>query len=214
MLDQSSLEQSTHLLSRRLRDETRYAHTAAERSSIMQALLRGTLSRTQYVALLQQLWLLYATMEDALGDERARDALSFIDLDALARTASLQRDIEFLDSVAHPVPLPATSRYLARIVELRDTAPVLIGAHAYVRYLGDLSGGQILGRIVRKALQLQDTRGTEFYEFPAIDNHVAFKQSFRDALDRFELTNNEADAFVAEAVASFAMHQRLFEELS
>jgi heme oxygenase len=215
MSEPTTMEASARSLSRRLRDETRLAHTAAERSGIMQSLLRGTISRVKYVALLEQLGLLYGSLEDALTELRAHEALAFIDLNALGRTASLQRDLAFFESSpSAAVALPATAEYIGRIAELRHTVPVLIGAHAYVRYLGDLSGGQILARLVRKALQLEDNRGAEFYEFPAIADPAAFKQSFRDGLDRLRLKDEEADAFVAEATASFAMHERLFLELS
>ena len=37
---------------------------------------------------------------------------------------------------------------------LAATQPALLAAHAYVRYLGDLSGGQMLARIVSQGLQL------------------------------------------------------------
>ena len=45
------------------------------------------------------------------------------------------------------------------------TQPALLAAHAYVRYLGDLAGGQALGRIARQAYALPDGAGTRFFDF-------------------------------------------------
>jgi len=44
-------------------------------------------------------------------------------------------------------------------------------AHSYTRYIGDLSGGQILG-IAERAMN-SDGQGTAFYEFKDIPNEKA-----------------------------------------
>lgn len=57
--------------------------------------------------------------------------------------------------------------YIERLNELSrsaETAPRLL-AHAYVRYLGDLSGGQIIGNKLRKAYNLPTLDGRRFYFF-------------------------------------------------
>jgi heme oxygenase len=202
-------------LSQRLRDETRSAHTAAERSGIMQPLLRGTITRAQYVGLLQQLALIYEALEAGVHAHRDLHTLKFIDLRVLERTPALREDLGFLAGPNSALArVPAASTYVKRLQRLRETAPSLLGAHAYVRYLGDLSGGQVLGRIVRKALHLPDARGTAFYEFPEIPDIGSFKQSFRESLDQLMLSPAESDAFVTEALLGFELHEQLFEQLS
>lgn len=64
-------------------------------------------------------------------------------------------------------PEPALSDFLTHIEDLATStgkAPLLL-AHAYVRYLGDLSGGQIIGGRIRRAYKLQSEKGTAFYSF-------------------------------------------------
>ncbi|MFN9859333.1 MAG: biliverdin-producing heme oxygenase, partial [Pseudanabaena sp.] len=64
--------------------------------------------------------------------------------------------------------------------------PVLLIAHSYTRYMGDLSGGQALKHIVRSALDLPDECGTTFYEFdqlPTLEAKKNFKDRYRQALD-------------------------------
>ncbi|TXT09105.1 hypothetical protein VHUM_02579 [Vanrija humicola] len=72
----------------------------------------------------------------------------------------------FLEEVFVNTPAPLEV-YLGRIKELSrnaDLAPRLL-AHAYVRYLGDLSGGQVIGARLRKAYGLPGLDGRRFYYF-------------------------------------------------
>jgi hypothetical protein len=66
-------------------------------------------------------------------------------------------------------PAPALSNFLTHIHHLCTApgqAPLLL-AHAYVRYLGDLSGGQIIGGRIKRAYGLKGKEGIAFYDFSA-----------------------------------------------
>jgi heme oxygenase len=67
---------------------------------------------------------------------------------------------------------------VARLQEISETNPALLVAHAYVRYMGDLSGGQSLRHIVRSALDLPPDKGTGLHEFDALPT-VEAKRSFK-----------------------------------
>jgi heme oxygenase (biliverdin-producing, ferredoxin) len=82
-----------------------------------------------------------------------------------------------------------------------------------VRYLGDLSGGQHIARIVRRALALDGGPGTAFYEFPGLGDLDAFKDVYRAALDALPVDDAGAARIVAEARWAFAAHAALFDEL-
>ncbi len=94
--------------------------------------------------------------------------------------------------------------------------PELLVAHAYVRYLGDLSGGQQLKRIVTRSLAIGPRlRRIAFYDFgdAAADGGTdtdipgnGLAQVSADARDR--------DRIVAEARDAFGRHQQLFEQLA
>ena len=63
-------------------------------------------------------------------------------------------------------PPAGLTEYIERIQDLANSAnPSLLLAHSYVRYLGDLSGGQNMRHILGKAYDLQDDRGLSFYVF-------------------------------------------------
>ncbi|TYJ59112.1 hypothetical protein B9479_000101 [Cryptococcus floricola] len=63
-----------------------------------------------------------------------------------------------------PSPLSAYVDHLRTLSESPVTAPGLL-AHAYVRYLGDLSGGQFIGARVKRSYGLKGDEGTSFYQF-------------------------------------------------
>ena len=100
-----------------------------------------------------------------------------------ARSESLAADIAYLLEVpedawkTHPAhralettPPKALRRYVGRIEELAaGTDPSRLLAHAYVRYLGDLSGGQFIRRRIGKAYGLEDGAGLSFYEFRPLE---------------------------------------------
>ena len=101
----------------------------------------------------------------------------------LARASALSSDISFLlgvpddgsswkSHVTHRAlissPTPAFHAYISRLTHLIEEEPRRLLAHSYVRYMGDLSGGQVTKRKIRKAYGLVDKRGTTFYEFIAM----------------------------------------------
>jgi heme oxygenase len=210
----TALPFTTGALSRRLRDETRELHTAAERSGVMHRLLRGRLSRPAYVALLENLAELYRALEHALDRNRENGALSWLDLGALRRIDALESDIGVWRRAGDPADTirPATREYVDRLRGIAAEAPELLLAHAYVRYLGDLSGGQLLRPIVERTLGAEAEGGTAFYVFADIDDVARFKEGFRANLDAIR-DPSLADRLIAEAKGAFVLHERLFREL-
>jgi len=121
-------------------------------------------------------------------------------------------------------PSPAAREYVAHLRELRnggegDDRAALLLAHAYTRYLGDLSGGRVLLRAARKLLRgsgrsgANDNDGLSFYVFDRVPNPKAFKNAYRARLDSLPLSAAAADALVDEANVAFVMNTRLFQQL-
>ena len=99
----------------------------------------------------------------------------------LARAPALASDISYLLQVdertwkSHRIHLQLMSRsptpllnYVRRIEELSQSSdPSALLAHSYVRYLGDLSGGQTIRHTIAKAYGLDEAAGLgiSFYAF-------------------------------------------------
>ena len=180
----------------------------------MSALLRGRVDRAQYCVLLRNLHALYAALEAALDRRAAMPLVAPVRMPLLYRKAALAADLRVLHGAGwSELPVAAAMRsYVARLEEIARTQPPLLAAHAYVRYMGDLSGGQILRDVVRRALDLQDGAGLAFYTFAGGDGRE-IKEGFRAALDALPLDDALALEIVAEARDAFARHVVLFEEL-
>ena len=205
----------TETLSVRLRQETKQAHTRAERSGLMRDMLAGKLEPARYIALIANLHPVYSALETELHRLAAHPMVAPIHHTSLNRVPALERDLLALGGKTwakdFPPTLP-TQEYVARIHTAAE-APALLAAHSYTRYLGDLSGGQILKRIVLGLLGDKGPGAVSFYEFPEIPNPDAFKQGYRAALDGLPLDQPLADRVVAEALAAFELNARLFEAL-
>lgn len=79
-------------------------------------------------------------------------------------------------------------------------------AHAYTRYLGDLSGGQVLGRITQKSLGLKGGEGLSFFSFPGVSSPNLFKQLYRSRMNSIELEEEERKGMLEEAVRAFELN--------
>lgn len=202
-------------LSAELRTATKELHTEAERSGIMGRLLRGRCSRDEYAALLASLEAIYAALEEGLARHNAHPVLGALHRPGFARLDSLRMDLDALRAlgVAVPTALPhETVRYAAQLRMLAAEDPPRLIAHAWLRYLGDLNGGQIVARLVRKSLELPES-ATTFYEFPAFVDPVAAAVEWRDALDAAPLGAGTRESIVDEAITGFRRHIGLFRAL-
>ncbi|KAG7242884.1 hypothetical protein INR49_018139 [Caranx melampygus] len=108
----------------------------------------------------------------------------------------------------------ATQQYVDRIHQVGQDDPVLLVAHAYTRYMGDLSGGQVLKKVAQRAMKLPPTgEGLEFYQFDAIHSAKAFKQLYRSRMNELDLDMETKKKLVDEAVKAFQFNMEVFEEL-
>lgn len=200
----------------KLREGTKKSHTMAENVGFVRCFLKGVVEKNSYRKLVANLYFVYSAIEAAMEQHREHPVLSKIYFRELNRKASLEKDLhyyygpEWREQIALS---PAGEAYVQRIHELAATAPELLVAHSYTRYLGDLSGGQILKGIAQRAMNLVDGEGTAFYEFQDISDEKQFKQTYRQALDELPLDEATADRIVDEANAAFGMNMHMFQEL-
>lgn len=205
-------------LAERLRAHTADAHREAERSPLMHRLLSGRADRASHLGLLQQLLPIYATLEPRVAARATHPWLAAVWSPELARADALREDI----GAPMPAPLlPATERYLERLQRLDDGSPIGVArllAHVYVRHLGDLSGGQILLRVLGDAPGLRDGLGRapalSFHRFGTPADIERLKTHMRGGLAALPAHGEPADAAVDEASWAFAQHLRLFQEVS
>jgi len=201
-------------LSARLREGTRKVHDEAENQSFVGRLMSGELDRDAYADFLAQHYPIYLALEEASAAQRADARGASLVFDELTRTPSIEADLQFLfgadwrDAID---VLPETEAYAARLREL-DGDLGAYAAHAYTRYLGDLSGGQIIKRMIQRHYGFGE-EGVSFYTFTEIPKAKPFKDVYRERLDGLELDEAELDSAVAEAVVAFGHNTAVFRAL-
>jgi len=157
----------------------------------------------------------YRHLEAGFAAHRDTVLLRPLYLPELFREHALATDLEFLaraDWRRTLKPSAAAQRYAARLRALSQGPAALLVAHAYTRYLGDLSGGQILRRVAARALGLTGPDGLAFYDFPQIPDLAAYKQAFRARLDALPLPLAQQAELVAEANRAFALSGAILAE--
>ncbi|WP_083259714.1 heme oxygenase (biliverdin-producing) [Cellulosimicrobium cellulans] len=201
-------------LSQRLREGTRPEHERAETSGFVERLMSGQLDVAAYADLAAQQWAVYRALEDASAAIRSDTQGATLVFDELTRTPEIEKDLAFLvgDDWAERITVhPATERYVARLHEVGGSLPAY-AAHAYTRYLGDLSGGQIVKRMLERHYGLSGD-GLAFYTFVEIPKSKPFKDVYRERLDALVLSPAELDATVAEAKHAFGLNSAMFADL-
>ncbi len=206
----------TSNLATKLREGTKKSHSMAENTGFIACFLKGTVEKKSYRKLVTNLYFVYSAMEEEMHKRASDPILSKVFFPELDRKAALEQDLAFYygnnwrDQVA---PSDATKKYVARIHEVASQDPALLVAHLYTRYLGDLSGGQILKKIAKNAMKLTDGEGMAFYEFEQIPDEKTFKNNYRQAMNDLPIDEAKADQVVDEANAAFGMNMVMFNEL-
>jgi heme oxygenase (biliverdin-producing, ferredoxin) len=201
------------LLSVRMREGSMAEHHEAEGSSFMSALLDLEVNAAGYAEYLARMLRVYQALEvtgRGLADHPVAGAV--VD-SALDRVAALKADLAFWSRGQEPRGTsPATDAYEARIIHtLRE--PELYVAHHYTRYLGDLSGGQVIGTKLAREYGLVNGQGVEFYVFSQIAKPKVYKDNYRATLNALPVTEAQADAIVEEVRQVFNLNGALFREL-
>lgn len=199
-----------------LREGTKQSHTMAENVGFVKCFLKGVVEKKSYRKLVTSLYYVYSAMEEEMARLKDHPVISKIYFPELNRKQSLEEDLHFYYGANWREEIknsPAGKAYVDRIREVARTEPELLVAHCYTRYLGDLSGGQILKKISQRAMNLTDGEGTAFYEFDEIPDEKAFKNKYRAAMDELPIDMATAEKIVDEANAAFGRNMELFQEL-
>ncbi len=203
-------------LASQLREGTKKAHTMAENTGFVSCFLKGVVDKVSYRTLVADLWHVYSAMEEEIGRLADHPVVGPIAFPELNRRESLEQDLAFYfgaDWRAQASATPGAREYVARIRQVAQESPELLVGHHYTRYIGDLSGGQILKNIAQKAMNLGEHDGLRFYEFETIPDEKGFKTNYRATLDALPIDQATADRIVEEANQAFHCNMKMFQEL-
>lgn len=202
-----------------VRESSRDAHSDSEGASFMADIMRGTASLAHYEQLVEQHYVMYEALEQVSVLLENSEVTAHFAVPELRRLPALERDLQYLwgpdwrDRVA---AVPATAEYAARMREVaaQGWLPGIV-AHHYTRYLGDLSGGQMIAKRMRQTHGLEQA-GVEFYDFTPLGDLAAFKNRYRGWLDMLGQTLDAAERqrFLDEVGLAYEFNTRVFADLA
>lgn len=200
----SSNEPEEQPLSEALRDRTARLHAKAERSGVLADILQRKCDRGGYALLLRNLLPAYERLESELHKRATHPALGVFADRSLRRSDRLRSDLRMIAGAGWEQSLPllaSGAAYAAGVTGASAGDGLRLVSHAYVRYLGDLSGGQILKKLLAKSLSLPADALT-VYDFPDADTRT-LKDDLRAALDRAGRITDDPHMLVIEAMTAF-----------
>lgn len=203
-------------LSTALKEQTATAHASAETSRFMSNLSGGQLNQMAVAELTVQYFHIYSALEAAVRRAAAHPAVARIADPRLERVNAIYTDLTTLlgaDWQQHHHPLEATSRYVAELNALTANNGPEVIAHHYVRYLGDIAGGQALARIFRSEYGLGDD-ALNFYDFSAIGKIPPYRAQYKASLDAMQLSDAERARLIETAKHVFTLNEAVFRELT
>ncbi|NXU79363.1 HMOX2 oxygenase, partial [Oreotrochilus melanogaster] len=193
-------------LSELLKEGTKESHDRAENTQFVKDFLKGRIKKELFKLATVALHFTYSALEEEM--DRNKDNPVFAPLYfplELHRREALAKDLRYFygedwkEKIIHHVG---------------QHEPELLVAHAYTRYMGDLSGGQVLKKVAQRALKLPSTEeGIQFYMFENISNAQQFKQLYRARMNALDLDKNTKERIVEEANRAFRFNMQVFDEL-
>ena len=199
-------ETSTLPLADLLKKATTKHHRLAERSGIVQQMLKGEIRQDAYLLYLRNLRAIYSVLEQELrkttpSSKRIEPFLNPM----LHRKKPLTSDLNIIGGYKEwkrlPI-LPSCEAYCDDIQNTRMSAPHALLGHIYVRYLGDMNGGQVLERLLRKTLDLP-TNAYSFYRYPAIVDLSTFRNDYRQMFNKTGFNQAEQTDIIKAAIRGF-----------
>tara|TARA_Y100001933_G_scaffold251500_1_gene289283 strand:- start:49 stop:759 length:711 start_codon:yes stop_codon:yes gene_type:complete len=205
-------------LAGQLREGTKKSHTMAENTGFIACFLKGVVEKTSYRKLISDLYFVYKTMEEEIERlvKEEHPIIKYIGFKELFRTQTLEKDLKYYygnDWINQITISVSAQSYVDRIRLVANQSPELLVGHHYTRYIGDLSGGQILKNIAKKALNLKSDEGLNFYEFNLIEDEKLFKKSYSETLNKLPIDQKIADKIIDEANEAFVYNMNMFKEL-
>lgn len=196
-------------LTAELKQATAEAHRRVEKNRLVQKILAGSISDQLLRKYLTALLPVYNHLESALSQLAEGSRFSGLYDERLCRYRAIVNDLGNIDE--KNISENSLSQWVQRAIKENEFSLVAI---CYVRYLGDLNGGQILLRSIEKSDAISSETGLSFFRFESIPDMKEFISAYRSKINRLELTAAGRRQVIACAVEFFNRHDDLFNQIS
>jgi heme oxygenase len=172
----------------RLKEATQAKHTEAENTEFAKLLISGNITKEEYAKYLYNVAHIYHHIEWN-GDK----IKAFEGMEGLKRVVPVGLDYNELHADIYPEIMYSAHEYGEYMDKLVKEKPQLLMAHIYVRYLGDLYGGQMIKRKVPGSGKVYD-----------FENAKELKETLRSRL---------SDELIDESIRAYEFTIKLYNEL-
>ena len=188
------------------------AHPEAEAMGFLHQFLDGRATPRQIAGLIRGLAPGYRLLEALAPPIAKAFGSTAIPWPALMRSDALDHDLFCFPGSLHTPPSGFSMEWQRRIRMLAAQHPHCLLAHVYVRYGGDLLDGQGLGPYVNLSLQAAAYEPLLFWDFPY--SVSLLREQFHAGFEQLQLTEQQDDEFLDEAVNACHLNQSLLVELA
>jgi heme oxygenase len=200
-------------LSEILRETSKVPHAEVESTAFAKNLANGKLSQEEYVKYLTALKPIYCELEQQLTANHKIEALESFTTDSfkvLYRTEAIEKDL-LAFGMKEQAPVAGVKDYVGHLKEIAKTKPHLLIAHVYIRYLGDLFGGQM----IMKKIETLWPGKIAFYHYaaPLDKKPMLFVRKFKQLLDEAPLDTSQINEVAQEALWAYKQHTVIFSQL-
>ena len=194
---------ATEKLTTRLKDDNWALHQIAERQETPGSLIKGTMPKAGYLAMIGQQYLVNSAFDHALLQAMAANPIlkDLIDEEQLL-TQYLVEDMHFFEIDPDSIEAnPGTQRFIDHIEANGNNPLHLLGLH-YVR-LGACNGNTFVARVVRKAYQLDEPAlGTRYLD-PFGSTQRKKWLAFKAGIDSMDFDDAQRDEIFAGTRAAY-----------
>lgn len=216
---------STQRLSLRLEEGTGMARRQVEQSTFLEALFQGSwnggvygqfVRARHYVSHLRQLHVVYEALESVLPGLKDGPLARVLRLPELRRASALAADLDWFcgDTRTKPFACAEARLHAERIHEVAAEAPHLLIAHAYARCVQDLFTAPQRSALIARAFELENGRGTAFYNAVSAGELRVFQGRLAARLDEVVLSEGEAQEVLQETRLAFRIQGLICDELA
>jgi heme oxygenase len=197
-----------------VKKETGRVHQMIERTGFIGRLFQGEASRSEYAQYLTNLYYVYRCLEEGLTRHRRHAFVDPIFFPELHRTEALEKDLTTLlgSGWKQIEPLKATRVYVGYLTELTEEHHERLAAHAFVRYLIDLSQSEFLYKLYMNQFRLKQEEPA-YHRYENIPDIKGFLLKYHSALESLPLENADRERFIQEILLCYFLNLAMSIEM-